>query len=271
MPPAVSVLVNTWNRAGFLRNCLHGYLRQSARDFEIVVADDGSEDDTPRVVETFARASPAPVEYVRQERDGHRRTVILNKGIAACRAPLILFTDCDCLPAGDLVEQHLRRYRPRRLLCGGFIPLTEEETARVTPDFVAAGRHEEFLSPERRRSLAWRQRKDAFYVLIRRPRRPHNYGMNFSVAREDLLAINGYDESFRGVGGADGDVRRRLGLVGVRPLSVFAPAVVFHQFHPPDPTKTPEVRARNQALARRADAPAFCRDGIRKEPASPGS
>jgi glycosyltransferase involved in cell wall biosynthesis len=267
-PPSVSVLVNTWNRADFLRNCLQGYLRQTVRNFEIVVADDGSEDHTPEVVETFRRSSGIPIDYVRHERDGHRRTVILNKGIVACRAPLILFTDCDCVPQGDLVEQHLQSYQANRLLCGGFIPLTAEETARVTPELILEGRHEEFLNPSRRRSLKWRQRKDSFYVLIRRPRRPHNYGMNFSVSKEDLLAINGFDESFRGVGGADGDVRRRLGLLGVRPMSIFATAVVFHQFHPPDPTKTSEVKARNQALARRPDVPMFCIQGIQKPPAA---
>ena len=82
-PPSVSVLVNTWNRADFLRNCLQGYLRQTVRNFEIVVADDGSEDHTPEVVETFRRSSGIPIDYVRHERDGHRRTVILNKGIVA--------------------------------------------------------------------------------------------------------------------------------------------------------------------------------------------
>ena len=53
--PRISVLINTYNRAGHLRNCLEGLLRQTERDFEVVVADDGSSDDTDEVTETAQR------------------------------------------------------------------------------------------------------------------------------------------------------------------------------------------------------------------------
>ena len=94
----ISVLVNTFNRADYLRNCLTSYLRQTFRDFEVVIADDGSTDQTADVLAEFGRTATFPIRHVRQESEGHRRARILNKGLAACRAPTIVFTDCD---AGD--------------------------------------------------------------------------------------------------------------------------------------------------------------------------
>lgn len=260
----ISVLVNTYNRAGFLRNCLTGFLRQSINDFEVVIADDGSSDDTADVVKEFAAKAPVAVRHVWHEDKGHRRAAILNKGLAECRAPIVLFTDCDAIPPADLLQVHLEFEMPRRMLCGGYVRLTDEETKQVDSDFVLAGKHEAFLTPVRMKHLRRLHRKNLFYVAIRKKGRPHNMGLNYSVAREHLEKINGYDEQFEGWGNADGDVRRRLRMLGVLPKSIWSQAVIFHQHHALDPTKNPEVRKRNQALAARKDIPSYCVDGMVK-------
>ncbi|GIW71115.1 MAG: glycosyl transferase [Planctomycetota bacterium] len=260
--PWLSVIVNTYNRAAFLRNCLEGYLRQTAGGFEIVVADDGSTDGTAEVVASFAARAPFAVRHVWHEHQGHRRAAILNKGIAAAQAPYVLFTDADSIPAADLVAMHQRHREPRRMLIGGCVRLTAEQTAGLEPTAVARGEHERFLDRRWRRRLWLKHLKNCWQIWIRKKRRPHNLGLNYSVAREHLLAINGYDEDYRGWGNADGDVRRRLRMIGVEPKSACHRAIVFHQHHPPDPTRTPEIRARNQALSRRPDIPAYCARGL---------
>jgi hypothetical protein len=83
-----------------------------------------------------------------------------------------------------------------------------------------------------------------------------------SLAREDLLRVNGYDENYRGWGNEDGDLRERLKRVGVWPRSIWTRAVVFHLDHPVDPTR--KDRARNLAYSRRPDIPVFAECGIAK-------
>lgn len=235
------------------------------RDFEIVIADDGSSDHTAEVVKEFASKTSVPVRHVWHEDRGHRRAAILNKGLAYCHAPIVLFTDCDAIPPSDLLQVHLQFDTPKRMLCGGYVRLTDEETKRIDPDFVLAGKHEDFLDSARKRRLRRRHLKNLLYVAIRKKGRPHNMGLNYSVAREHLEEINGYDEQFQGWGNADGDVRRRLRMIGVQPKSIWSQAVIFHQWHPSDPTKNPTVRKRNQALARREEIPSFCVHGMNKD------
>jgi glycosyltransferase involved in cell wall biosynthesis len=264
--------MNTFNRAHLLRFALRSYLRQTARDFEIVVADDGSTDDTQAVVEEFRRIAPFDVDYVRQEHRGHRRAAILNRGIERCRHPQILFTDCDSLAFSDLIEVHLRAARPDRLLCGGYVRLDREQTEKLGDDDVEAGRFEALLDAGGRRELRRKHLKARWQILRRRRRRPHNMGLNYSVPRDALVRINGYDEAFEGWGSADGDVRERMRAIGVRPFSLYDEAIVLHMWHPVERTKLDaDQLRRNRAHATRKDAPARCERGLQSPEAPVGA
>ena len=234
-------------------------------DFDVVIADDGSSDHTAEVVQEFSRKAPFPIRHVRQEHEGHRRASILNKGIAECASPIILFTDCDSIPMKDLLQVHLQFDADEKMLCGGYVRLTEKETDEITPPFILQGQHEEFLTPERKRRLRRRHLKDLLYRALWKSGRPSNMGLNYSVRREHLDKINGYDEQFKGWGGADEDVRRRLQMIGVSPKSIWTQAVVLHQYHKAEPSKNATVRKKNQDLARREKVPAYCVHGMKKQ------
>jgi glycosyltransferase involved in cell wall biosynthesis len=258
----ISVLMNTYNRAHLLRWALRSYLRQTENDFEIVVADDGSTDDTPAVVEAFEKEASFDIHYVRHEHRGHRRAAILNRGIERCRGDQVLFTDCDSLASSMLIAAHRRHARPDRLLCGVYVRLARNETEALGEDVVRSGAFEQLLDFRKRRTLLRKRLKARWEILRRKPRRPHNMGLNYSAPREALLRINGYDEAFVGWGFADGDVRERLRRIGVTPYSLYHRALVLHMWHPEETTKA--GRARTRAHVRRPDIPVFCQNGIVK-------
>ncbi len=260
-----SVILNTYNRGYLLDLALESYTRQTDSRFEIVVADDGSTDDTPEVVEAFRVRAPAiDLKYVRQEHAGHRRAAILNRGIAASDGDWILFSDCDSLAFPDLVEQHHRHAAADRLLCGGYFRLEEDETERLTRESVATGEFLRLYTRARKIEVFRKRTKAAWEIFRRKPRRPHNMGLNYSCSRERLYEINGYDEQFTGWGSADGDVRERLRRVGVRPYSLYGTALVMHMWHPVEPTKTKDIAKRNRAYATRDDIPVVCEQGLRQ-------
>jgi len=266
--PAVTVLVNTYNRKEYLERVLVAYARQSFRDFELVVADDGSDDGTPEVVERVRRELPYPVGYVSHGRQGHRRAKTLNMGIRLGTAPYVLFTDCDCLPRADLLAVHMAKREPRRLLLGGYLRLSQQFSSTVEVDKARRGDYERALTPKALWSLRREHAKIAIYLALR-GKRPHNMGLNYSMWRGDLLAVNGYDENFQGWGKADGDVRDRLRALGVLPKTAWAEAIVFHLWHPPHPTKFQFVdgeRTRNVLYARRPVRPPRCLNGLEKLP-----
>ena len=97
--PAISVMVSTWNRSGYLDDLHRTLVAQTlaADQFEVVVVDNGSADDTAEVLAALAESSPLRLAVVRLDENrgpaGGR-----NAAAAHCRAPLIAVTDDDCLP-----------------------------------------------------------------------------------------------------------------------------------------------------------------------------
>ena len=263
----LSVILTTYERVRHLELALTGYLRQSVGDFELIVADDGSGRATREAIARFAERAAFPVRHVWHERDGHRRTVILNEAIAAAASDYVVMSDGDCVPAADFLEVHLGAREPDRMLIAGAVPLPARGLRDGGPDWVLRGEHERFATPRQRARLLAKHWKSRYQIAIHRRRRPHNLGLNMSLSKPNLLRVNGYDENFRGWGNADGDLRERLKSVGVWPKSIWHRALVFHLAHPVEPSRGD--RSRNAAYARRAQVPAFAEQGIVKPVARP--
>ncbi len=262
MKPACSVVLTTYERPRHLALALAGYARQTRRNFELIVADDGSGPETGELVRKFAASADFPVRHVRHARDGHRRTVILNRGIEAAETDYVLFSDGDCIPAARLLEIHLSARRASRLLMGGTVRVSPERTDRADAAWVATGAFERGATLGQRIGLSRRHLRNRWHILLRRQRRPHNLALNMSAWRRDLLGVNGFDERFRGWGNADGDLRERLKQVGVWPLSLWHRALVFHLHHPPEPSRADP--SANRAYAHRACVVPFAELGIVK-------
>ena len=104
-PPRVSALFSTFNRAPLLRKALEGLLHQTLHrdEFEVVVVDDGSSDDTESVVREFERS--LQVKYMFQENMG--LAAGKNTALHLAQAPLVVFMDDDDIPGPNLLEEHL--------------------------------------------------------------------------------------------------------------------------------------------------------------------
>lgn len=98
--PEVSVVVITYNDAKNLPRAVRSVLRQSLRNVEVIVSDDCSRDDTPRVAQALVAADPR-VRYTRLERNSGGCGVPRNEGLRHARAPFVMFLDSD-----DELERH---------------------------------------------------------------------------------------------------------------------------------------------------------------------
>ena len=119
----VSVIITTFNSEEWLKKVLVGYSLQTAQDFEIVIADDGSTEKTKHVVESFQDKFKYPIIHVWQEDNGFRKSEILNKAILKANADYLLFTDGDCIPRNDFVTTHLKHQQKGYFLSGGYFKL----------------------------------------------------------------------------------------------------------------------------------------------------
>ena len=194
------VIVTSYMQAGYLRRTLRGWLRQTKRDFRLVITDDGSSDENEAVVAAFreeAAERGIEVLFLWQEDKGYRRARALNRGAAyPGDESLFIFTDADCVPPAHYVERHLAVHEARSFHVGGVNFLDVPQTEALTPEDVDAGRFESMVHPRDTAHARKRRRESHIGVLLRRPRRPKIWGANCAFDRSLFEEINGYDEAF---------------------------------------------------------------------------
>jgi glycosyltransferase involved in cell wall biosynthesis len=233
----LAVIVTTYNRPDALAAVLEAYGAQDTHAFELVVADDGSRDDTRRLITDYARRAPFPVRHVWQEDRGFRAAAIRNRAIAATTANYVIFSDGDCVPPRQFVSRHQALAERGFFLSGNRILLSARFTAKVLHahlpihDWRASRWIAAWTRRDANRALPLLALPDGA-VRKRAPQRGHGVKTcNLSAWRRDLLAVNGLDESYCGWGLEDSDLVIRLLRAGVRHKSARFAAPVFHLWH----------------------------------------
>lgn len=259
---SIDVIISTYNWSEALELSLLSLTKQTHLDFSVIVADDGSGWETPAAIDRFREHAPFPVTHVWQEDRGFRKSRILNEAIRHSSADQLLFSDGDCLLGPEMVEVHAESYRPGGFSMGGYLRLSPEFTSQVTRDKVLEGSFLVEMSMERKRELRRIHWKNCFHVLFRTRRRPKMMGLNFSVDRNTVIDLNGFDENYVGWGQEDSDLRNRLMLAGYSPTCLWHRAWVYHLYHAPNPEKKYK---RNMAYYRRRNVHPRCRCGLVNE------
>ena len=106
LAPGISLVISTFNQPDYLAKGLASLRRQTHQPEEIIISDDGSGEATRELVQKFAAGSPVPVKHVWHPHNGFRKTVILNKTVAAATGSYLVFTDGDCVPHPQFLADH---------------------------------------------------------------------------------------------------------------------------------------------------------------------
>lgn len=238
----IAIIVTTYQRPANLRLVLASisFQRGVTEPLEVVVADDGSTDETQQVVTDFAKSVSFPVEFTTHPHNSFCAARCRNDGVLATSAPYLLFVDGDCVLPGNYLLVHLSHRRPGFAISGDAARLTADQSANLTLDRIATGEFRHLASRAERRRLRLTWLKSHYYRLIGKITKPRLYGGGASIWRDDYLRINGYDQNFVGWGCEDDDLRHRLGMAGVQlkhlPGGIFA-AHLWHEKHPTTPEK----------------------------------
>lgn len=235
--PRASVVLTTYEHPAWLEKVLWGYAVQTHRDFELVIADDGSGAGTRAVIERFAAESGLRPVHVWHEDRGFRKCEILNHAVLAASGDYLIFSDGDCIPRADFVSTHLKLREPGRFLSGGYHKLPMDTSHAIGLDDIRSGRCFDAAwlrargMPASRRNLKLTAgpRLGALLDAISPARASWN-GHSASVARHDALAINGFDERLK-YGGEDREFGERLEHAGVAGKRIRHRAIVLHLDH----------------------------------------
>jgi glycosyltransferase involved in cell wall biosynthesis len=234
----ISVIVTTYNREDALDAALRALSHQSDRDFEVVIADDGSRPETGALIESWRSHLPVPLQHVRHDHRGFRGGEIRNRGIIASKGELCIFLDGDCLASTDFIAAHRRLAEPGWFVTGHRILLSRELTAAVLAEGMAAEQWN-FATLLRERLRGGINRLVPTLRLPLGPLRKLNRDTwqgaqtcNLAVARSDLDRIDGFDCSYAGWGLEDSDLVVRLLHAGVRRKDGRFATGVLHLWHP---------------------------------------
>jgi glycosyltransferase involved in cell wall biosynthesis len=256
----ISVIITTYNQPRWLNLVLLGYVCQEDRDFEIVVADDGSDERTAAVIAKMRNIYGLKIEHIWHEDRGYRRSVILNKATLAARSDYLIYTDGDCIPRSDFVCWHKKLAQKGHFLSAGHIPLPLEMSYRLTEEDIIKKRINSISwllnngLPFNRRVLRLIQNPGIVQLMNRLTISKATWNLgNVSTFREYVLRVNGFDETLR-YGGADREFGERLKNSGIFGIQIRYAAITFHLHHN-RPYKTQEgiqrIKERRKEVIRR--------------------
>jgi glycosyltransferase involved in cell wall biosynthesis len=230
-----SVLISTFNNPEWLEKVVLGYRSQNFRDFELLIADDGSDASTGALINKMTAVGDLNIRHIRQEHDGFGKCAILNKAIAASTSDYLVFSDGDCVPRADFLQTHMRLRRPGRFISGGYCKLPMQTSKAITAGDIASQRPFDpnwlFVNGCKRIPLKISAHGVVASVLnFLTPTTPSWNGHNASGWKRDIVAVNGFDERMR-YGGEDREMGERLVHSGIRPIQARHLAVCVHLDH----------------------------------------
>lgn len=236
--PQISVVISTYNALDWLKKVLWGYSQQTFKQFELVIADDGSTEDTRAYIKSFSEGSGLLVQHIWQEDDGFQKSRILNKALAACRSDYVVMSDGDCIPRKDFLEVHFRYREPGYFLSGGYFMLPMATSQAIDQQAISSGNcfEKSWLLSKGMTSSFKFYKLTAGDVLARvlnimTPTNASWNGHNASGWKADLLAVNGFDERMQ-YGGQDRELGERLINNGIKSKQIRYSAVCIHLDHP---------------------------------------
>jgi glycosyltransferase involved in cell wall biosynthesis len=239
MRMTLSLIISTYEQPVALAKGLRGLALQTRLPDEVFITDDGSGEETRGIIESFRKEFPRPVRHLWHRHDGFRKIILLNKAVAAAAGECLVFTDGDCVPHREFIADH-ERLAERGFWVQGrrcyvkepFVPQFEPGRTPVW-HWMLAGR---IGGASKGVRLPW--------PLIFRNRKQRGIiGCNMAFWRDDVVAVNGFDESYLGRGiGPDSDLGTRVYNLGRQRKFVYGRAIVYHLDHPVMPRENLETK-----------------------------
>lgn len=249
----LSVIFTTYNATEWLEKVLWGYSVQTFRDFEIIIADDGSSAETRQLIEIFRKKTSLDIKHVWHEDKGFRKCRILNKAIVAAENDYLVFSDGDCIPRKDFLQVHHDQAEEGRYLSGGYHKLPMSTSKAISKEDILSTRcfelewlKENGLPPTYKNKKLTASYSEAKWLNMLTPTKCNFKGSNASCWKKDAIAINGFDERMQW-GGLDREFGVRLKNLGIKPKHVRYNAICIHLDHARG-YKDPEMVASNKAL-----------------------
>ncbi|MBO7606396.1 MAG: glycosyltransferase [Paludibacteraceae bacterium] len=232
----ISIIIAVYNNTAWLKMIFAMLQQQTYKNFEVVIADDGSSPENVQEMKEMASKASFPVQHIWHEDKGWRKDIILNKAVVASKAEYLVFLDGDCIPEKHFVKDHYDLRQKGYVISGRRVQLTQDISDKLTPELVEKGYLRSCFFPllfskERHSENVIRIPLRLRFGLIK-PGKGCLLGCNFGIYKSDLLKVNGFDERYLSPAtGEDTDLEARLSRVGIPVLRYKFVCRVYHRKH----------------------------------------
>lgn len=239
--PSCSLILSTYELPKHLELVLTALERQTFKDFEILIADDGSGNETKQVIQDFIQKKTLHITHLWQEHHGFRKCKILNQALQKAAGDYLIFLDGDCIPHKDYIKDHFENKNSNYFLAGRRVELGEKISQTLNAEKIKQG----YFDFPRVDLIISGLKGDSEHInrtiritnpklreTLKMNRIDDMKGCNYSVHKNALIQINGFDEDYEGYGREDTDVELRLKNLGLKIKSMKGLALQYHLWHP---------------------------------------
>lgn len=225
----ISLIITTFNWKEALELSILSVQKQLHPPAEIIIADDGSDDDTRELIASMKRSSLVPIVHSWQKNRGFRLSRSRNRAINIAKGDYIILIDGDIVIEEHFVADHLEAAKPGYFIQGSRVLLNTNSTKlgleqkELCPCFTDPG-------VENRKNCIRSTLLSRLFSFSSK-RLPGIKTCNFAFWRKDAETVNGFNEEFVGWGREDSEFTARLLHSGVKRQNLKFKAVAYHLFH----------------------------------------
>jgi glycosyltransferase involved in cell wall biosynthesis len=229
--PTSSLIIATYNWPQALELCLLSVLNQAVLPHEIVIADDGSREETRQLIDDFTKRSPVPVQHIWHPDEGFQLSKIRNKAMAAATGDYLIQIDGDLVLHPLFVSDHLHRARAAHFIGGSRVLLSDALSKQAIQNKqLHFGLFEKGV--KNNFNGLHLPAVAAFIELFKKEKGLYNLrGCNMSFWKKDIVAVNGYNEAISGWGREDTELVIRLYNSVIKRLFFKLQGIVHHLYH----------------------------------------
>jgi glycosyltransferase involved in cell wall biosynthesis len=224
-----SLVTPTYNWPESLELLLLSIKNQTVLPDEVIIADDGSKEETKNLIATFQKNFPVPLHHIWHPDNGNQKPKIMNKAIATAKYDYIIEVDGDIIMQKDFVKDHLNNIQKGLYLFGSRVNLKQSILKRIFEkkiinfNFFAKG----IKNRTRTIRLPFFMRFEKNHTTRSRKLR----GCNMSFWKGDFIKINGFNEALVGWGIDDSEMTQRLHNIGIEGKRLKQCAITYHIYH----------------------------------------
>ena len=227
--PSCSLVTPTYNWPNALELLLLSILNQTVLPNEVIIADDGSTEETKKLIEDFQKKFPIPLIHIWHEDVNNRKPKIMNNAIAIAKNDYIIEIDGDIIMNKYFIEDHLNFAQKGCYLFGSRVNIQENILPKLFSNKIL--KFNFFSKGIKKRSRTIRIPLLMNFAKSVDKRSKKLRGCNMSFWKEDFVKINGFNEDLVGWGIDDSEMIQRLHNIGILGKRLKFAGIAYHIYH----------------------------------------